>query len=139
MHLCVLKMGYEVGSYMWRGRNMLILHVNWLKRGGLSLNSCLKFDTLEMLEGLCRLGMKKIKGKHLDFCQIAHAVVEAATDESEQVEQPDTRNPHAVALGGLGGQKGGKARAEKLSPEQRQGIAKKAAEKRWSKSRKDEL
>jgi hypothetical protein len=77
--------------------------------------------------------MKKIKGKHLDFCQIAHAVVEAATDESEPIQPPDTRNPHAVALGTLGGQKGGKARAEKLSPEKRKEIAQKAAQARWKK------
>ena len=76
----------------------------------------------------------KVKGKHLDFAQIAHAVVEAATDESEQVVPPDTRNPHAVALGTLGGQKGGKARAEKLTPEQRKKIAQKAAQARWKKN-----
>lgn len=77
----------------------------------------------------------KGKGKHLDFAQIAHAVVEAATDESEQVTPPDTRNPHAVALGTLGGQKGGKARAEKLTPEQRKEIAQIAAQARWKKSK----
>lgn len=41
------------------------------------------------------------------------------------------KNPAAVALGKLGGMKGGKARAEKLTPERRKEIAKKAAEKRW--------
>jgi hypothetical protein len=76
----------------------------------------------------------KGKGKHLDFAQIAYAVVQAATDESEQVVPPDTRNPHAVALGTLGGQKGGKARAEKLTPERKKEIAKKAASARWHKS-----
>jgi hypothetical protein len=87
-----------------------------------------------MLDRLCYiLGMKKIKGKHLDFCQIAKAVVDAATDETPQVEPEDTRNPHAVALGSLGGQKGGKARAEKLTPEQRKAIAQKAAQARWKK------
>lgn len=85
-----------------------------------------------MLERLCyALDMKKIKGKHLDFCQIAHAVMEAATDESEPVEEPDTRNPHAVALGTLGGRKGGKARADKLTPERKKEIAQKAAKARW--------
>ena len=96
----------------------------------------MKLCPVEMLERLCyALGMKTIKGKgkHLDFAQIAHAVVEAATDESEPVEATDTRNPHAVALGALGGQKGGKARAEKLSPEQRKAIAQKAAQARWKK------
>ena len=43
------------------------------------------------------------------------------------------KNPAAVALGRLGGKKGGKARAEKLSARKRTQIARKAAEARWSK------
>lgn len=43
------------------------------------------------------------------------------------------KNPNAVALGRLGGLKGGKARASKLTPEQRKEIVKKAAQKRWEK------
>ena len=42
------------------------------------------------------------------------------------------KNPAAVALGRLGGLKGGKARAEKLSSTKRKEIAKKAAKARWS-------
>jgi hypothetical protein len=42
------------------------------------------------------------------------------------------KDPAAVALGRKGGLKGGKARAEKLTPEQRSRIAKKAADTRWS-------
>ncbi len=45
----------------------------------------------------------------------------------------DDKNPHAVELGRLGGKKGGKARAKKLSPERRREIANKAALVRWSK------
>jgi hypothetical protein len=45
------------------------------------------------------------------------------------------KNPAAVALGKLGGSKGGKARAASLTPEQRREIAQKAARKRWSKER----
>ncbi len=41
------------------------------------------------------------------------------------------KNPAAVALGKLGGKKGGPARAKKLTPEQRREIAKKAAATRW--------
>ncbi len=41
------------------------------------------------------------------------------------------KNPAAVALGRLGGAKGGAARAAKLSPERKAEIAKKAAAKRW--------
>lgn len=43
------------------------------------------------------------------------------------------KNPNAVALGKLGGRPGGRARARKLSPEQRTAIARKAANARWSK------
>jgi hypothetical protein len=46
--------------------------------------------------------------------------------------QKTEKNPAAVALGHLGGLKGGKARAEKLSPKKRREIAQKAAQTRWS-------
>jgi hypothetical protein len=42
------------------------------------------------------------------------------------------KNPAAVALSKLGASKGGKARAQKLSPEERSRIAKRAAETRWN-------
>ena len=65
--------------------------------------------------------------------QLASSIVDAATGiEPEQPE--DTRNPAAVALGKLGGLKGGKARAASLTPEQRRDIAKNAAAKRWGKA-----
>jgi len=44
------------------------------------------------------------------------------------------KNKAAQALGKLGGLKGGKARAAKLSPERRKEIAQKAAEARWGKN-----
>ena len=59
-----------------------------------------------------------------DVNVIASGIVEKAT-------QPD-KNPNAVALGRLGGLKGGKARANKLTAKQRSEIAKKAAKARWS-------
>lgn len=43
------------------------------------------------------------------------------------------KNPAAVALGRLGGLKGGTARAQKLTPKRRSAIARKAAGARWSK------
>jgi hypothetical protein len=46
------------------------------------------------------------------------------------------KNPNAVALGKLGGSKGGKIRAARLSPERRQEIARKAVLARWAKARK---
>lgn len=44
------------------------------------------------------------------------------------------KNPHAVALGKLGAKKGGLARAQRLTPEQRHAIASLAAKARWSRS-----
>lgn len=52
---------------------------------------------------------------------------------SQIVQEATSKNPAAVALGRLGGLKGGKARANKLTPEQRGEIAKKAARARWNK------
>lgn len=46
------------------------------------------------------------------------------------------KNPHAVALGKMGGSKGGRVRAAKLSAEQRSEIARKAVLARWAKHRK---
>jgi hypothetical protein len=46
------------------------------------------------------------------------------------------KNPHAVALGKMGGSKGGKSRAAKLTPEERSAIARKAVQTRWAKARK---
>ena len=63
-----------------------------------------------------------------DVNVIAATITEQATDEARIV-----KNPAAVALGRLGGLKGGRARAEKLSPEKRKEIAQKAAEARWKK------
>jgi len=48
------------------------------------------------------------------------------------------KNPHAVALGRLGGQKSGKARMEKLTAEQRREIARNAVRARWAKRRNAE-
>ena len=50
----------------------------------------------------------------------------------------EEKNPAAVELGRLGGKKGGKARAEKLSAERRKEIARKAAKARWEKKRREE-
>lgn len=71
-----------------------------------------------------------------DFATIARSVVEQAIGErldgSPLPPKDEGKNPHAVALGKLGGKKGGKARADKLSPAKRKAIAKKAAKARWS-------
>jgi hypothetical protein len=48
------------------------------------------------------------------------------------------KNPAAVALGKLGGSKGGKIRADRLSPERRKEIAQQAGKARWAKARQNE-
>ncbi|NHC06803.1 hypothetical protein G6550_08430 [Azonexus fungiphilus] len=71
----------------------------------------------------------------LDLNQLAKQVVDEATrDSPSNLGQPD-KNPAAVALGRLGGLKGGVARAAKLSPTMRSEIARNAAEKRWGKTK----
>lgn len=65
-----------------------------------------------------------------DVNELAKSIVDQATSDT-QAESEKQKNPAAVALGRLGGLKGGKARAAKLSKAQRSAIAKKAARKRW--------
>lgn len=66
-----------------------------------------------------------------DVNQMAANLIDAISGELP-AEQPESgKNPAAVALGRLGGLKGGKARAKKLSSRRRKEIAKKAAAKRW--------
>jgi hypothetical protein len=66
-----------------------------------------------------------------DANEIAFAVVQQATGQAPKPEK--IKNPAAVTLGRLGGLKGGKARAESLTPAKRKAIAKKAAAARWAK------
>jgi hypothetical protein len=70
--------------------------------------------------------------KNADVNVLASQIVEKATGQSKPKPEDKTKNPNAVALGRLGGIKGGKARASKLTQEQRTAIAKKAAQKRWA-------
>ena len=67
------------------------------------------------------------KKKEHDFAVTAFRVVQEATGQVEPKPTIDFK-----ALGRLGGLKGGKARAAKLTPERRREIAKKAAQARWS-------
>lgn len=68
-----------------------------------------------------------------DINVLAAHIVEQSTGEPTPKPVDTTKNPAAVALGRLGGLKGGKARASKLTPEQRKEIAQKAAKARWEK------
>ncbi len=76
--------------------------------------------------------MGKRKKKEHDFAVNAFRVVQEATGQLEEPEKPK-KEFDAKALGSKGGLKGGKARADKLTPEQRKDIAKKAAQARWHK------
>lgn len=67
--------------------------------------------------------------------QLARLVVGIATGETDDSAKIGGKNPAAIALGRLGGQKGGAARAASLSVKRRRQIAKLAAAKRWGKSR----
>ncbi len=71
-----------------------------------------------------------------DINKKAKSIVDLATSEdNEPIDSEltaDGKNAAAVALGKLGGLKGGKARANSLSPERRAEIAKKAAQSRWA-------
>jgi hypothetical protein len=75
------------------------------------------------------------KPRDHDFATNARRIVEQTIGEhldGTPLEDPNAgKNPAAVALGKLGGPKGGVARAAKLSPQKRKAIAKKAAAARW--------
>ncbi len=73
------------------------------------------------------------KKRPRDINERAKMIVDIATGEVEDKPEDEGKNPHAVALGRLGGQKGGKARAASLSAEERSQIAKRAAAARWKK------
>jgi hypothetical protein len=71
----------------------------------------------------------RIRRNPADLNRLAAAIVDQATGNAPD---PDAgKNPAAVALGRLGGAKGGAARAAKLTAEQRSEIARKAAAARW--------
>lgn len=86
-----------------------------------------------------RSSKPKREGTPHDFTTIARRVVERAIGEkldgSPLPDPTQGKNPAAVALGKLGGAKGGKARAASLTPAKRKLIAKKAAAARWNRSR----
>lgn len=64
--------------------------------------------------------------------QLAKLVVDIATGEAEDAREDIGKDPAAVALGHKGGLKGGKARAESMTAEERSQAARKAAQARWS-------
>jgi hypothetical protein len=86
-------------------------------------------------------GMPKRSSKQKDPSEIARHVLDAVVPDAESTPTPPEeakpeKNPAAVALGRLGGLKGGKARAAKLTAKTRVAIARKAAQARWKRSEK---
>jgi len=81
----------------------------------------------------------KQKTKQKDTQQLARSILDQIAPDAEpkkpKKQSVKKKNPAAVALGRLGGAKGGAARAASLTPEKRAEIAKKAAAKRWEKAR----
>jgi hypothetical protein len=65
--------------------------------------------------------------------QLAHQIVDEATGEAPKFDPDEGKDPAAVALGRKGGLKGGRARADKLTPAERSAAARKAAAARWQK------
>ena len=78
--------------------------------------------------------MKPKSNPRKDFTQIAFDIVRKATGEAEPQEPIDEKKKAAQESGRRGGLKGGKARSEKLTSEQRSEIARIASEARWKKS-----
>ena len=66
-----------------------------------------------------------------DVNELAKQLVDEATAAAPKPEPDDGKDPAAVALGRKGGLKGGKARAAKMSAEERSESARKAAKARW--------
>ena len=69
-------------------------------------------------------------------CLTAYAIVEIMKKDHAEIAAKE-KNPAAVALGRLGGLKGGPARARKLSAKRLKEIARKAAKARWGKAPKE--
>jgi hypothetical protein len=79
------------------------------------------------------------KNRPRDLNQLAASIVGEATGENPPTVPESEKNPHAQALGRLGGKKGGPARAAMLTKEQRSEIAKKAARMRWKRNTDPEI
>lgn len=73
------------------------------------------------------------KKRSRDTNVLAYQVVQESLGEAPPEPQEPEKDPAAVALGRKGGLKGGRARAKKLSSDERRAISRKAAQARWKK------
>lgn len=86
-----------------------------------------------MLERSCYTQYMSNPKRPRDANQLAKSIVDLTTGEAEEENPDEGKDPAAVALGRKGGLKGGKARAESLTAEERSEIARIAAQARWKK------
>lgn len=77
--------------------------------------------------------MAKNPSRPRDLNQAAKLIVDLATGETTETDPNAGKDPAAVALGRKGGLKGGRARAESMTDDQRSEQARKAAAARWAK------
>ena len=82
------------------------------------------------------MSMPKRPRRPRDPFQLAREVVLEAIGEAPPSAPEREKNPAAVALGKLGGARGGKARAAKMTPEERSESARRAATARWRRAEK---
>lgn len=75
--------------------------------------------------------MPKRPRRPRDSNELAFQVFQEAVGEVPKQDRDAGKNPAAVALGKLGGAKGGKARAASMTPEERREAARRAAHARW--------
>ena len=81
-----------------------------------------------------RIASMSDQGHDRDANQAAHRTLQVVIGMSDELP---AKNPAAVALGRLGGRKGGKARAAALSQDRRSEIARTAAQARWARANAD--
>ena len=75
--------------------------------------------------------LKRSRKRPRDVNELAAQIVDEATSETPPPDPDEGKNPAAVELGRRGGLKGGKARAAKMTAEERSEAARKAAAARW--------
>ena len=100
-------------------------------------NNPLDADEPELVARKCKVceweGQLVLRPGEDPDCPWCHAPTEASVAPGAHLGK---KNPHAAALGRLGGLKGGQARAKALTAAQRRRIASRAARARWAKNAK---
>jgi len=129
-------------TYRSSGFNNLLLPTQRCVRDAVVLRAGGRCEKCNVVVGKSgHVHHKRMKAKHhnhlrnlLLVCPSCHMKLHSTTKPCD----PTAKNPHAVAMGKLGGPKGGKARAKSLSPERRSEIACNAVNARWKAYRERE-